>query len=123
MKRTATSRLVMKYRLGSGGSRCPICNKLLGDYGFDLHEALFTRGDLSGVEWQDEIFHQYNCVGVCTKGCHLEATSDKGQVDCAKSLIKMHGYKPILEWIDTLPFKSSTTKTVAQSVLLEAQNG
>ena len=105
MKTLAVSRMVMKYRLGSGISRCPMCNKLLVGSGWDLHEALFTRGDLAGVEWRDEIFHPFNCVGVCHIKCHLRATSQGGQIDCALWLIKRYGYGRIVDWVHTLPFK------------------
>ena len=116
-------RLVMKYDVGVGATRCPICNKLLGTYGFDLHEFLFTRGDLSGVEWQDEIFHPYNCVGVCHGKCHTEATSKQGQILCAKSILGRYYIGNVIEWIKSLPFKSHVMKTEALSIIMEAQNG
>jgi len=120
MKYPWVSRLVIKSRLGMGATRCPICNKLLGSDGYDLHEFLFTRGDLMGLPWKDEIYHLYNCVGVCHEGCHTKATSKEGQIKCARSVIRRYFVGDIVDWIDDLPFKSPVMKNEAIHILKEA---
>lgn len=122
-KYTWVTRVSLKYELGNGNARCAMCGDLLLAQNWDLHEALFTRGDLAGVKWQEKIFHPYNCVGVCHHGCHIRATSMGGQIDAALWLIERYGYEEVFGWVMALPFKSEVTRRVALSILQEAKNG
>ena len=98
-----------------GASVCPICNRYNVDGGH-LHEVFFKR---SAAFHTDYIFSEYNTVVVHPE-CHVKAHTKAGRLKCAKALLDMYGYRRLLQYIESSPFKAASTKNAALGVLREA---
>jgi hypothetical protein len=83
---------------------CPICNRAIREYDFDggdLHEALITRGDVSGHKYQHLIYSAFNCV-VVHHSCHMQIAGHGGDEvfeKCARYLVEHEGFDLVHEWL------------------------
>lgn len=82
---------------------CPICGQLISDDP-DMHEALITKGMVSGNEYIDMINSRANCVlrhHICPGGkqSHLPGTGSQNDYEnCVDDLVKWNGIDGILAW-------------------------
>ena len=83
---------------GSFAPICPICGHGVG-FAMDMHEAIITRGDLSGSIYQEKIMVAENCVIVHHETCHSVAQTNTGQRRCIKNLLFHEGYINIHKWL------------------------
>jgi hypothetical protein len=75
--------------------RCPICDKAIVsiDSEIDMHEVIFTRGDVTktGEEAMQAIMDPCNCVLV-HRWCHAKAEGKQATISCIRYLILWEGY-------------------------------
>jgi len=75
----------------------------LSDNGMDMHEAIITRGDVSGNKKLGKmIMVSENCVIVHHGKCHEKAATKEGQRKVIKHLIYWEGYAAIYHWLQCL---------------------
>lgn len=104
---------------------CAYCGLGIVD-GPDMHEALFTKGDVSGKESLiPRIYDRRNCVlvhpGGSTSPCHAGAQTKEGQLIVIKHLIKWEGLQDLREYVAMMDgFMKGTQATQVNSLLTEA---
>ena len=89
--------------------QCPICEKPIL-YGFDMHEALITRGRAQGnKELGIAIMVRENCVAV-HHDCHIRHGNTRWVRDkCLRQLLALEGFGNIIGWLTSLhPIARST---------------
>ena len=70
----------------------------------EMHEALISRGAVSGHPLQDRIMSRYNCVLLCS-ACHRNIIGLGGDVTfekLARHLVEFEGYSHIRNWLFTM---------------------
>lgn len=102
---------------------CGLCAKPITT-GADLHEALITRGDISGADHLKELVHvRENCVLLHPGGCHSKAATRQGQKQVALMLITWEGLNNILDWLLTLDdLMTGSQAEHAKLLLMEVYN-
>lgn len=85
---------------------CAYCGEgIIG--GFEMHEAILTRGDVQKSVYLKKYIHvRENCVLLHVK-CHLEAATKTGQIRCIEHLLKHEGDR-VLAWLEALKAKNSS---------------
>lgn len=92
-------------KLAAGGwyPLCAYCGKPM-KYGYDMHEAILTRGDIRGnPELSPLIMVKYNCCLVCHGKCHIESATRDGRRKMIMYLISWEGYNNIINWLESIP--------------------
>lgn len=109
-------------------SRCAICGKLLTN-GCDMHEAIITRGDISGQkQLQPLIMVRENCVLVCPGGsgspCHREAGTKEGQIKAIQNILTFESIEDIEIFLHNLNQEMKGTQVqTALNLVKEVVNG
>ena len=67
----------------------------------EMHEALLTRGDVSGnLELTYDIMTGHNCVLVHgDTNCHKLANTHDGKRACVKNILKYNEYTLVMNWL------------------------
>ena len=123
------------YFLGSGlHSQCPICGQPV-EQG-DLHEALITRGDTGGQEYQYLIYSPHNCVlrhDVCPeiatalqqhngRRYHTAGHGGKDTFEaCARYIVQWEGLDATRTWLQQmqLVFTQVATDALARFDMID----
>lgn len=85
---------------------CAYCGRPMKD-GFDMHEAILTRGHIRGnSSLQNMIMVRHNCCLVHHGNCHINAATRIGRRKMISYLINWESYPKIIEWLSTIPATS-----------------
>ena len=83
-----------------------MCDKPIRTTSVDMHEVIFTRGNVRGAKIiGGDIYVAENCVNVHHGECHRDATSTDGRRKCILYLLRWEGYGKIQLFLACLDSK------------------